>query len=700
MSLENGYLLNQRYRIVDILGQGGMGAVYRAVDENLDIVVAVKENSFLSEEYSRQFQREARILAALRHPNLPRVFDYFVIDQEGQYLVMDFIEGQDLRQWMSQEESLSEIEALQIGLEICDALIYLHSQNPVITHRDIKPGNIKITPTGEVVLVDFGLVKLLEGHQKTTTAAKAMTPGYSPPEQYGDSSTDERTDIFSLGATLYAALAGYLPEDSLARSTGKATLTPLRHYNPSVSQDTAKAIEKALKINCDERWQSAAAFKEALLKAREKIPRDKWQELSQHPMLFNEESITDGDDPTQTTRPSSKAKSGKRVDPVWLIFVITIVMVVSLFGASLIWPELFQSILVGDSQSEPTATLNVLINTQTATRQIASPEITETPFRLSIDPDVTETITAAPTATVTIADPTQPVTPSPTPLGGGVGMMAYVSERTGKPQIWLYDVRSRVTTQLTDLDDGACQPDWSPSGIQIVFTSPCLSKRTSYPGSSLYVVDVDSGNVFPLPGSLEGDFDPSWSPDGGWIAHTSLINGKMQLIKTDLDTKERVRLSDGKYEDSDPAWSPDGEQLAFVRVRSVAQIWLMDADGANPVQFTMSGLIDNSNPAWFPDQSLILFSQVLGMGSPSKQILGMRVEDIGKEEEYSVVPTAQDSYIPLMDNVDVSPDGYWLAFDYWYFDVLSDIYVMTFPGGNLIQLTMHPSPDYDPVWLD
>ena len=98
MLLHTGYLLQERYRIMDILGVGGMGAVYRARDENLDIIVAVKENSFLTDEYARQFQREARILASLRHPNLPRVFDYFVIEQQGQYLVMDYIEGVDLNQ--------------------------------------------------------------------------------------------------------------------------------------------------------------------------------------------------------------------------------------------------------------------------------------------------------------------------------------------------------------------------------------------------------------------------------------------------------------------------------------------------------------------------------------------------------------------------------------------------------------------------
>lgn len=290
------------------------------------------------------------------------------------------------------------------------------------------------------------------------------------------------------------------------------------------------------------------------------------------------------------------------------------------------------------------------------------------------------------------------VEPVATPTGGGAGRLAFVSERTGIPQIWLIDVTNRERTQLTEMADGACQPDWSPDGMKIVFTSPCSAQQERYPGSRLVIMDVESGNLTPLPASLEGDYDPAWSPDGDWIAYTTLINGRPQLVKINVQDLALVRLSGGDYPDSSPAWSPDGSQLAFVRIRNVSQIWLMDANGDEKIQFTLSGMIDNSNPAWFTDGSLILFSQALGLESPSKQLFGMRLEDLGRSEEYPIIPRSQLDYIPLMDNVDVSPDGFWLAFDYWYFDLLSDIYMMTFPGANLTQLTNHPAMDYDPAW--
>jgi eukaryotic-like serine/threonine-protein kinase len=691
MTLENGFLLNQRYRIEGILGQGGMGAVYRAFDENLDILVAVKENTFFSEEYARQFQREAKILASLRHPNLPRVFDYFVIEQQGQYLVMDFIEGDDLRQWMTREDSISEIEALHIGIEICKALIYLHSQVPPITHRDIKPGNIKITPAGEVILVDFGLVKQLSDKEVTTTAARAMTPGYSPPEQYGPTPTDHRSDIFSLGATLYASLAGYLPEDSLARITGKAQLTPLGNYRSEISPQTIKVIEKAIELRFEDRWQSASAFIQALLDARDAVPYDTW--TSRYFAISNQNEYQSTLNNQLSTALKKFLRSiqhpfsiGKqKLEPIGIVLGFVILSIIILLAISLFWPEVFQSILGQRIVASPTKILTALSN----------PTRTEGPLVLPLEETATPTPQPSPTSELAIQDA---LTPSITPTGGGAGSLAFVSERSGIPQLWLYDMRSGAISQLTNNKEGACQPDWSPDGTRLVFTSPCQGKRNRYPGSSLFIIEVDSGRIISLPVSLEGDFDPAWSPDGKWIAYTSLINGKMQVMKINLEHFSIVQLSDGAFEDSDPTWSPDGAQLAFVRFRGINQIWIMDQDGDNAVQFSLSGPVGNSNPEWHAKENLILFSQALGAGGPSKQINGMRLKDIGTAAEVLIVPANQSAYVPLMDNVDVSPDGIWIAFDYWYHDVLSDIYIMTFPSTNLTRLTDDPAMDYNAVW--
>ncbi|MBE0409366.1 MAG: serine/threonine protein kinase, partial [Anaerolineales bacterium] len=265
MTLKSGEVLNNRYKIVEVLGQGGMGAIYRAIDENLGIEVAVKENLFTTEEFARQFHREAIILASLRHPNLPRVTDHFVIAGQGQYLIMDYIEGENLSERIDRSGPLKEAEVVVLGVALCEALIYLHTRQPQVVHRDIKPGNVKITPSGSICLVDFGLAKVVEGKQITTTGARAMTPGYSPPEQYGTARTDHRTDIYSLGATLYVALTGVIPEDALERVMGQSKLSSIRKFNNQVPRRMVSVIEKAMALNPDDRYQAVEHFKEALI---------------------------------------------------------------------------------------------------------------------------------------------------------------------------------------------------------------------------------------------------------------------------------------------------------------------------------------------------------------------------------------------------------------------------------------------------
>ncbi|HOU41686.1 MAG TPA: protein kinase [Promineifilum sp.] len=259
MTLSVGQVLENRYRVVSLLGQGGMGAVYRAWDLNLRVPVALKENLDLSLVSQQQFEREALLLAQLNHPNLPRVTNHFVIPGQGQYLVMEFIEGQDLQQWLDQRGKLTEAEAVPIVGQIASALAYLHSRPEPVIHRDVKPANIKITPDNRAILVDFGIAKQYTPQGHTTRGAQAITPGFSPPEQYGLGTTDARSDIYAVGATLYALLTGETPVESVSRLAG-ATLPRPGHLTPSV----ARAILQAMEMEPQNRFQNAMAFAMAL----------------------------------------------------------------------------------------------------------------------------------------------------------------------------------------------------------------------------------------------------------------------------------------------------------------------------------------------------------------------------------------------------------------------------------------------------
>jgi hypothetical protein len=261
--LEAGKVLQERYRIVSVLGRGGFGAVYRAWDERLNKAVALKENLETTPEAQRQFSREALVLANLYHPNLPRVTDHFTLQGQGQYLVMDFVEGEDLAKLLGHQKPIPPAQALEWILQVAGALEYLHSQQPQVLHRDVKPANIRLTPEGKAMLVDFGLVKVAEPHLKTTSGARAVSPGYAPPEQYGRGVTDARSDIYALAATLYILLTGTEPVESVRRLTG-TIMPPAAEVNPAIPVQLSQALERALALDPEKRYSTVSEFKAAL----------------------------------------------------------------------------------------------------------------------------------------------------------------------------------------------------------------------------------------------------------------------------------------------------------------------------------------------------------------------------------------------------------------------------------------------------
>jgi eukaryotic-like serine/threonine-protein kinase len=264
VSLSPGQILNNRYRIDNLIAQGGFGAVYYAYDFALKRFCALKENLETDSDAQRQFELEATVLAGLSHANLPRVIDHFVISGQGQYLVMDYVEGEDLQEMLDRVGApLPESQVLLWIEQICDALIYLHSQHPSIIHRDVKPANIRLLPDGQTVkLVDFGIIKV--GGGPTAKAARGATEGYSPPEQYGTGKTDARSDVYALGATLYALLTGQQPPASTDRAAGSAFLLPPRNLNPGISPHIETAIQKAMALSQMDRFQTIAELQSAL----------------------------------------------------------------------------------------------------------------------------------------------------------------------------------------------------------------------------------------------------------------------------------------------------------------------------------------------------------------------------------------------------------------------------------------------------
>jgi eukaryotic-like serine/threonine-protein kinase len=281
MVLEPGTVLRGRYQIVELVGQGGMGSVYKATDCRLDgRVCAIKEviPELLSstpdqalDQTVDQFYQEASVLARLDHPNLPKVSDYFS-ENRREYLVMDFVAGRNLQEVLGearqQDRFLAEPQVLVWAAQLLDALSYLHAQDPPVVHRDIKPSNIKLTPHGTAKLVDFGLVKVLSpDDSRTVTVIQGRgTVAYTPLEQYGGDTghTDVRSDIYSLGAMLYHLLSGQPPYDAKERFLKPGCLIPLRQINPAISVRTERVIFQCLAMHPDERPVNIAEVRMAL----------------------------------------------------------------------------------------------------------------------------------------------------------------------------------------------------------------------------------------------------------------------------------------------------------------------------------------------------------------------------------------------------------------------------------------------------
>ncbi|MDH7475368.1 MAG: serine/threonine-protein kinase [Anaerolineae bacterium] len=265
--LSKGTLLQDRYEIIRVVAMGGMSIVYQARDRrfsNVTKVCAVKEminsapDPHLRELAIQNFEREANILATLSHPAVPKIFDYF---SEGNrsYLVMEFIEGQDLETVLNQTpDFIPEQKIIEWALQICDVLDYLHSFNPPIIYRDIKPSNVMLDRHERIMLVDFGIAKVFQTGQKGTMIG---TEGYSPPEQYRGAA-EPRGDLYALGATMHHLLTKRDPRLEPPFSFHER---PIRSFNPQVSEGLEAVVMRALEYDVEKRFSSAKEMQQALL---------------------------------------------------------------------------------------------------------------------------------------------------------------------------------------------------------------------------------------------------------------------------------------------------------------------------------------------------------------------------------------------------------------------------------------------------
>lgn len=267
-----GSVIDGKYKIQKQIGKGGMSRVYLAVDLRLKKQWAVKEvRKYGSEKHSeimvQSLLTEAEIMKRLDHPALPRIVD-IIEDSRRIFIVMDYIEGQSMDRVVREQGAQAEADVLRWGRQICDALIYLHSQDPPIIYRDMKPANVILNPEGNVKIIDFGIAREYKAQNRTDTVVLG-TRGYASPEHFGARQTDARSDIFSLGMTLHFFLTGAEP------GTPGYEYASVRQWRPELSPAAEAIIDKCTAVDPDARYQTAAELMRDL-ESPERVRRHKF----------------------------------------------------------------------------------------------------------------------------------------------------------------------------------------------------------------------------------------------------------------------------------------------------------------------------------------------------------------------------------------------------------------------------------------
>ena len=568
--LSEGTVLHERYRVVRVLGKGGMGAVYLVEDQGLyGKYWALKE---LLEHFSdpaeraeavAQFQGEVQILVGVHHPNLPQVVDVF--EESGRhYLLMEFIEGQTLKEMLDDAPDgwLPEEQLLNWVAQICDVLDYLHSRDPPIIFRDLKPANVMITPQGQVKLIDFGVARLFDPAKGTDTL-KMGTVGYAPPEQYaGQGRTTVRSDTYALGATLYELLTGDNPE------AHPFVFTPVRRLNRKVSAHAARAITKAVQLDPGDRFPSADAMKAALL----------GQERRWLPVL---------------------------------LFVLPVLLLLVGGGWWLRWNG-----LLGPVEATPSPTARVVA--QVTPSATATPRPTSTPASTLTPVPIPPTDTPSPTPTAS-PTPTPSSTPTPSRTPTPIGSLTVTATPTQKgnpaptspPAPTLsplppppsgefgrifYTIEAGQAYYLASTD-----PSWSQGQV----IGPIAYGQSTCAGGA--TATTLEGQTFNLSyGYRCGIGYPKECPAPDGQYNVTIWRGYSLSIYQVSDNTMVEAIYEGPLNDSEPIlWAPDSSHFYFTIKQTLHQ--------ASPYSAGYQPVIPIAyEPYLSPDGSMILYTQPVG----------------------------------------------------------------------------------------
>lgn len=714
-----------RYMLKQEIGRGGMATVYYAHDPRVDRDVAVKillREMLTASDVRERFQREAKVIATLDHPAIVPVYD-FGEDDGDPFIVMRYMSGGSLAGTLKKGGKIPLPDAALIIDRVASALDRAHDQG--VIHRDLKPGNILFDQYNNAFLSDFGIVKLVQSVTGITQEGTFFgTPHYMSPEQViGQVEIDGRSDVYALGVILYEMLTGRAPFHAdtplaLAFKHVYEDIPEVLHVTPDLPPEISAILERALAKDRDERYKTAGAFSEELLK----IAGLEMAELVRRTGGMTRDSrakeaevdarldalLGSGPDSVGVAAAAPAAPAPLQGGPDYNTKQLNLADNGVPAEPAKSEPPAAGSPPIGAAASEPFAkpatpaasegrkipawawavggiTALVLIGLLLYSQGIIGPPAvaeneTETPTSEPINETEAAPIETDEPAPTDTAEATQDST---FPIGAGGAQIAFsMGEDPEAYDIFVMNADGSDRERLT-FGVGNRGPVWSPDGTRIAFRA----KSDTTGNRVIYVMNADGSDITALTDEDTDNYSPTWSPDGEQIAFVSERDGDPEIFVMDADGGNQQALTDNDVRDLEPAWSPDGERILYYATTTdgMQDIFAMNADGSNSRRLTSSPANDYSG-AWSPDGEQIIF-----------------VSERNGDPELYLMDADGTSQVVLTANSVVdkdpswSPDGQNVVFS-TNRDGNYELYILNIESQEAERLTDTDEQELDPAW--